>query len=58
MAKAELYPDVEDIFAQLEDEDNSVESDYIDHQSYHADISISQRDRSHTAAVMDTDKSV
>jgi hypothetical protein len=57
MAKVELYPDVENVFVQFADDDTSVESDYTEHQNYDADITISQRDRSHTAAVMDTDKS-
>ena len=56
MAKAELHPDVENVFAQLEEDDTSVESDYADRCD--AGLTISQRDRSHTAAVMDTDKSV
>jgi hypothetical protein len=57
MATVELYPDVENVFVQFADDDTSVESDYTDHQNYDAGITILKKDRSHTAAVMDTDKS-
>jgi len=56
MAKAEL--DLEDVRVQLEGDDASLESEDTAQQVHHANISISERDRSHTAAVMDTDKSL